>query len=122
MVLKDAADQTVWPLDVDGGSDAGQAIPTLITGQFLINDGSNLAWAPIAEMPASTGAEGYQLEVVRGIPAWAPKPLPFAESSILRKARSRVNFFTHALLIGFRRLLADEKIFLALPMTADINE
>lgn len=77
VVLKDAAGQTVWTRDVDSGSGAGQAIPTLITGQFLTNDGSNLAWAPIAELPDPTGAEGYQLEVVSGIPAWAPKPPPF---------------------------------------------
>lgn len=77
VVLKDAAGQTVWTRDVDSGSGAGQAIPTLITGQFLTNDGSNLAWAPIAELPDPTGAEGYQLEVASGIPAWVPKPEPF---------------------------------------------
>lgn len=76
VVLKDAAGATVWTRDVDSGSGAGQAIPTLITGQFLTNDGSNLAWAPIAELPDPTGAEGYQLEVASGIPAWVPKPEP----------------------------------------------
>lgn len=77
VVLMDAAGQTVWTRDVDSGSGAGQAIPTLITGQFLTNDGSNLAWAPIAELPDPTDAEGYQLEVVSGIAAWVPKPDPY---------------------------------------------
>lgn len=77
IVLKDKDGVTVWTRDVDSGSGAGQAIPTLITGQFLTNDGSNLAWAPIAELPDPTGAEGYQLEVASGIPAWVPKPEPY---------------------------------------------
>lgn len=76
VVLKDAAGATVWTRDVDSGSGAGQAIPALATGQFLTNDGSNLAWAPVLEVPDPTGAEGYQLTVASGMPAWTPMPEP----------------------------------------------
>ena len=72
IVLKDQDGVTVWTRDVDSGSGAGQAIPTLITGQFLTNDGSNLAWAPILELPDPTGSEGYTLQVQSGQPQWTP--------------------------------------------------
>jgi len=77
VVLKDADGITVWTRDVDSGAGAGQAIPALVNGQFLTNDGVNLIWAPILEVPDPTGSEGYQLEVAGGIPTWVPKPAPY---------------------------------------------
>lgn len=76
VALKDADGITVWTRDVDSGAGAGQAIPALVNGQFLTNDGVNLIWAPILEVPDPTGSEGYQLEVASGIPTWVPKPEP----------------------------------------------
>lgn len=76
VVLKNAAGATVWTRDVDSGSGAGQAIPALVTGEFLTNDGSNLAWAPVLEVPDPTGAEGHVLTVASGLPAWVPPAEP----------------------------------------------
>src|SRR5690606_24320964 len=76
VVLKDAAGATIWTRDVDSGSGAGQAIPALVTGQFLTNDGSNLLWTEVLQVPDPTGAEGYRLTVASGMPAWTPEPEP----------------------------------------------
>ena len=75
IVLKDELGATVWTRDVDSGSGAGQAIPALVTGQYLTNDGSNLIWSPILELPDPTGSENYMLTVASGIPTWTPQPV-----------------------------------------------
>ncbi|MEB1529899.1 gp53-like domain-containing protein [Xanthomonas sp. WHRI 7945] len=52
-----AADGTsVWTRDVDSGAGAGATIPALLTGKFLTNDGSNLIWADVLQVPDPTGS------------------------------------------------------------------
>jgi len=42
--------------DVISGAVSGQTIPPLVTGQFLSNDGSNLDWEPVRQLPDATGS------------------------------------------------------------------
>lgn len=51
--------------DIVSGQSAGQTIPSLETGEFLTNDGSNLLWAVIRQMPDPTGSTG-QVPVSNG--------------------------------------------------------
>lgn len=72
VVLKDADGVTIWTRNnVNNGSEAGAVIPALVTGQFLTNDGSNLQWAPILQVPDPTGLANYVLTSDgTGVPIW----------------------------------------------------
>lgn len=61
VVCKNAGGETVWTRDVIPGGGAGQTIPALVDGQFLANDGTNLVWAPVRQMPDPTGSTGQYL-------------------------------------------------------------
>lgn len=54
-----------WTRDIISGQSAGQTIPALETDEFLTNDGSNLLWAIIRQMPDATGSNG-QVPVTNG--------------------------------------------------------
>lgn len=56
VVLKDSGGATIWTRDVVSGAGAGTTIPALVTGQFLTNDGTNLLWAQVLQMPDPTGS------------------------------------------------------------------
>lgn len=56
VVLKDSGGATIWSRDVVSGAGAGTTIPALVTGQFLTNDGTNLLWAQVLQMPDPTGS------------------------------------------------------------------
>lgn len=56
--LLDSLGATVWTRDLNGGDGAGAAIPALLTGQFLTNDGSTLQWSDIRQVPDPTGSSG----------------------------------------------------------------
>src|SRR5690606_22439540 len=61
-VMRDAAGVTIWTRNnVRVAGDANQEIPALVAGQFLTNDGSNLQWAPVREVPDPTGSNGQVL-------------------------------------------------------------
>jgi hypothetical protein len=61
-VLKDALGTTIQTLNnVQSGADPGLVIPSLVTGDFLTNDGSNLLWDAIRQVPDPTGLNGYIL-------------------------------------------------------------
>ncbi len=72
VVLKDADGVTIWTRNnVNNGSEAGAVIPALVTGQFLTNDGSNLLWQPILQVPDPTGLANYVLTSDgTGTPIW----------------------------------------------------
>lgn len=51
--------------DIISGAVAGQTIPPLDTGEFLTNDGSNLLWQAIRQLPDATASTG-QVPVTNG--------------------------------------------------------
>lgn len=62
VVMTDADDVVIWTRNnvrADAGAD--QAIPALVDGQFLTNDGSDLLWADILQVPDPTGLANYYL-------------------------------------------------------------
>lgn len=56
VVLRDAGGVVVWTRDVDSGADDGLVIPTLQSGLFLSNDGSNLVWDSVRQVPDPSGS------------------------------------------------------------------
>jgi hypothetical protein len=82
VLLKDAEGATIWTRDVISGAEAGQTIPPLEPNEFLTNDGVNLLWQPVREMPDPTGSTN-QYPVTNGsgytltnVPEPEPPPDP----------------------------------------------
>lgn len=74
-VLKDALGTTIQTLNnVQSGADPGLVIPSLVTGDFLTNDGSNLLWDSILQVPDPTGLNGYILGTDGTLVLWQPLP------------------------------------------------
>jgi len=80
VVLKDATGATVWTRQVNAPTSAGTTIPTLVADQFLSNDGTNLIWQPVSQVPDTSGSEGYTLAVAGGIATWVA-PTVIAETT-----------------------------------------
>lgn len=57
-----------------GGGGAAGSIPSLATGQFLTNDGSQLLWADIRQLPDPTGQSGKVLSTDGTNFTWITKP------------------------------------------------
>lgn len=78
VVLKDADGVTIWTrnnVEIPGGQ--GTAIPALVNGQFLSNDGSNLVWQPVLQVPDPTGLANYVLTSDgTGVPVWQQQEDP----------------------------------------------
>ncbi len=51
-----------------------QTIPALETGEFLTNDGSNLLWEPVLQVPDPDGFADYILSNDGANPLWIPQP------------------------------------------------
>jgi hypothetical protein len=56
------------------GGGSGGSIPTLVTGQFLTNDGSQLLWASIRQLPDPTGQANKVLSTDGTNFTWITKP------------------------------------------------
>lgn len=70
-VLKDALGTTLETLNnIQSGADPGFTIPSLVTGDFLTNDGSNLLWQPIVQVPDPTGSGGDLLSTDGTLVFW----------------------------------------------------
>lgn len=76
VVLKDGDGVTVWTRDVTSGFSASASIPALVADYFLTNDGSNLIWQPILQLPDPTGSDGYMLTTDGANFLWTPQPAP----------------------------------------------
>ncbi len=61
ITLRDGDGAVVWTRDVDSGQGSGATIPALVTGQFLTNDGSNLIWQDVRQVPDPSGSADYIL-------------------------------------------------------------
>lgn len=76
ITLKDSDGVVVWVRDVDSGQGAGASIPPLESGKFLSNDGSNLVWADVRQVPDPTGSPDAILGTDGANLIWTPKPEP----------------------------------------------
>lgn len=74
VVLRDGDGVTVWTRDVTSGFAAGTTIPALVADYFLTNDGTNLSWQPILQLPDPTGSDGYMLTTDGANFLWTPVP------------------------------------------------
>ncbi|KRG69121.1 hypothetical protein [Pseudoxanthomonas dokdonensis] len=87
VVLKDALGATIWTRDVIPGGDTALTIPALSgeTGKFLTNDGVNLLWEDVRQMPDATGSTG-QVPVTDGagyVLTDLPEPEPPVDPDIV---------------------------------------
>lgn len=70
-VLKDANGVTIQTLNnIQSGADPGLAIPALVASDFLTNDGSNLLWQAIRQVPDPTGQAGKLLGTDGTLALW----------------------------------------------------
>ena len=76
-VLKDSFGTIIQTLNnVQSGSDPGFSIPALVTGDFLTNDGSNLLWQAIQQIPDPSGEAGNFLGTDGTLVLWQSIPTP----------------------------------------------
>jgi len=74
VVLKAADGTGIWTADIDAGAGAGAVIPALLTGRFLTNDGSNLIWADVLQVPDPTGSANRVLGTDGSNLIWVAMP------------------------------------------------
>lgn len=74
VVLRAADGTSVWTRDVDDGAAGGATIPALQNGQFLTNDGSNVLWSPVLQVPDPTGSSNKVLGTDGANLIWEAKP------------------------------------------------
>lgn len=74
VVLRAADGTSVWTRDVDDGAAGGATIPALQNGQFLTNDGSNLLWQQVLQVPDPSGSSGKILGTDGANFIWEAKP------------------------------------------------
>lgn len=74
ITLRDGDGVVVWDRDVDSGQGAGATIPALETGKFLTNDGSNLLWGDVRQVPDPSGSAGYVLATDGANLIWKAPP------------------------------------------------
>ena len=87
VVMTDANDVVIWTRNnVQASGSASQAIPALVNGRFLSNDGSALLWQTVREVPDPTGLSNFYLTSDgTGIPIWTqiPEPAPPPEPEVI---------------------------------------
>lgn len=74
VVLRDDLGATVWTRDVLDSASGGTTIPTLVSGEFLTNDGINLQWDAIRQVPDPTGQANKVLGTDGANLIWENKP------------------------------------------------
>jgi hypothetical protein len=75
VVLKDALGAVQWTRDnveIPGGG--GTSIPSLVSGEFLTNDGTVLSWAEIRQVPDPSGQNNKVLGTDGTSITWVAKP------------------------------------------------
>jgi len=88
-VIKDALGTIIQTRNnIQSGADPGFSIPALITGDFLTNDGSNLLWAPVRQVPDPTGQAGKVVGTDGTVVFWQAATTPPAPASITVTATS----------------------------------
>jgi hypothetical protein len=63
--LKDEDGNVIWTREITSGQEAAQSIPSLAgnSGKFLTNDGTNMSWADLEQLPDPTGSAGQSVRV-----------------------------------------------------------
>lgn len=74
VVLKSSAAAVISTRDINSSTDAGLTIPSLVSGQFLTNDGIQLIWQALREIPDPTGSSGKVLGTDGTTMFWTPQP------------------------------------------------
>lgn len=73
VVLKGADGAAIWTRDVGTDDAASQTIPSLITGKFLTNDGTNLIWGDVLQVPDPSDSANYILSTDGSNLIWIPQ-------------------------------------------------
>ena len=81
VVCKQSNGVTIWTEDVDNGATSGTAIPSLVSGQFLTNDGTNLLWQALKQVPDPTGSSGKYLSTDGTSLLWQAVTIPASQVS-----------------------------------------
>jgi hypothetical protein len=71
-------------VEIPGGS--AQSIPSLVEGEFLTNDGSNLIWQAIAQIPTMTGQSGKYLTNNGSAATWATLTIPQPDINVVENS------------------------------------
>lgn len=75
VVMTNSADVVIWTRNnVRADQDAALTIPALETGKFLTNDGAQLTWEEISQLPDMTGTAGNILYSDGALAYWAAPP------------------------------------------------
>jgi hypothetical protein len=63
--LKDESGNVIWTREITSGQELAQAIPSLTgnAGKYLTNDGTNMSWGALQELPDPTGSAGQSVRV-----------------------------------------------------------
>ena len=74
VVLRDGDGEQVWAREMGSGQAAGTTIPDLIAGRFLTNNGTDLLWSTIRQVPDPTGSANRILSTDGANLIWIPQP------------------------------------------------
>lgn len=91
-VLKDSLGTIIETRNnIQSGADPGLVIPALIANAFLTNDGSNLLWSLISQVPDPTGSNGNWLTTDGSNFIWAPLPTPTLPTIVITATSIKIN-------------------------------
>jgi len=76
VVLRDGNGEQVWAREMGSGQAAGTTIPDLISGRFLTNNGTDLLWSNIRQVPDPTGSANKVLGTDGANLIWISLPAP----------------------------------------------
>lgn len=83
-VIKDRSGTVIETRNnIQSGSGATSTIPTLVTSEFLTNNGSNLIWQAITQVPDPTGYAGDVLYSDGTVSYWAALPATSANVPVV---------------------------------------
>lgn len=74
VTIRDSAGVTVKTFDLRDPTAGGTAIPSLVSGRFLTNNGTSLSWGVIRQVPDPTGNANRILGTDGQNLLWEPKP------------------------------------------------
>lgn len=74
VICRNGDGATVWTRDIPASAAAGASIPALVSGAFLTNDGTNLSWADILQIPDPSGSSDKVLGTDGANLIWVSQP------------------------------------------------
>lgn len=102
VVMLDQFDNVIWTRNNVRANDvAGTAIPALEVGKFLSNDGSQVLWDTVRQVPDPTGSAGRVLGTDGSLVFWEPKEtVPTLPESGIGDTSSAIRVGEHLLQVG----------------------